>query len=231
MDSLLQNAEDRIIESLKEKTEQAINEIGRPQQVYKIKKEKAALIVVDMQNWVSELKGFNEASGLPGVISKINSIVDLCHEKGIPVIWVKQNFTDEGGKNDSGLYTEFHTKSLTREETNKSYGTELFDNLNFDKDSDYEVFKNRYSAFRSSSRELEKTIEELGRTQLIFVGAATNVCVESTIRDAMQLCYEVIAVSDATAAADRVVKEVSLMNIRLFFGDVRNTADVLVDLN
>ncbi len=58
-----------------------------------------------------------------------------------------------------------------------------------------------------------------------------NVCVESTVRDAMLLDYEVILVSDAIAAMDRVVLEVTLMNTRLFFGDVRDTATVLEDLD
>ena len=47
----------------------------------------------------------------------------------------------------------------------------------------------------------------------------------------MQLGYEVILVSDAIAAMDRVVLEVTLMNTRLSFGDVRDTATVLEDLD
>jgi len=41
---------------------------------------------------------------------------------------------------------------------------------------------------------------------------ANNICVESTLRDAMQLDYEVILVSDGTTATDDILRESTLAN-------------------
>lgn len=92
------------------------------------------------------------------------------------------------------------------------------------------VYKSRYSAFLSSPPELEEKLVSLNRNQLIVTGVTTNVCVESTIMDAMQLDYEVILVSDATTTFDEVIKEASLLNISLLFGDVRSTQSILTEI-
>jgi ureidoacrylate peracid hydrolase len=113
---------------------------------------------------------------------------------------------------------------------NLGEGTEIAEGLLYDVNSDYEVFKNRYSAFLSRPPELGDLLERLGRDQLIIGGVAANVCVESTLRDAMQLDYEVILVSDATTSFNSVLLEATLVNTQLFFGDVRNTGEVLKDL-
>lgn len=227
---MTQEEQEKAVKKLQKTMERIIKENDRPVRVYTVNRKKAALVVIDMQNFVCESKG-SSAEGLDEVILNINRMVDLCHERNIPVIWVRHNFTVEGGKNDAGLYPEFHKKPLSAEITNLSHGTRINDKLNFDKNLDHEVFKNRYSAFRSSSRGLETVLKEVGRTQLIFAGAMTNVCVESTIRDAMQLDYEVIVARDATAAINKIIKEASLMNIGLFFGDVCYTKEVMAELN
>ena len=92
---------------------------------------------------------------------------------------------------------------------------------------DHQVVKNRYSPFINNSSELPHLLKTLKRSQLIFCGVLLNVCVESSIRDAMQLDFEPILISDATTSVDRIVYEVSLFNIKLFFGDVYNTEEII----
>ena len=230
-DALLQSAENRVISELRRKTEQFIKDIGRPQQLYNIDKSKTALIVVDMQNFVCDPEDGQKIQGINTSIKNINRLVDACHKEHIPVIWVKHNITVDENGDDAGLYSRFHKTPLRKEITNLSHGTLIYKELHFKEAEDYQVCKNRYSAFFPGTSGLDNTLKALGRTQLIFTGVVANVCVESTVRDAMQLGYEVILVSDAIAAMDRVVLEVTLMNTRLSFGDVRDTATVLEDLD
>lgn len=230
-DALLQSAENRVISELRRKTEQLIKDIGRPQQLYNIDKSKTALIVVDMQNFVCDPADEHKIQGIHTSIKNINRLVDACHEEHIPVIWVRHNITVDESGNDAGLYSRFHKTPLPKEVTNLSHGTLIYKELHFKEAEDYQVCKNRYSAFFPGTSGLDNILKALGRTQLIFTGVVANVCVESTVRDAMQLGYEVILVSDAIAAMDRVVLEVTLMNTRLLFGDVRDSATVLEDLD
>ncbi len=66
------------------------------------------------------------------------------------------------------------------------------------------------------------------KRHLLFTGIATNVCVESTLRDAYFLEYWPLLISDATMqAGPPLLQEASLMNVRTFFGWV-TTSEALV---
>jgi ureidoacrylate peracid hydrolase len=113
---------------------------------------------------------------------------------------------------------------------NLCQGTEIYREMDVDYSHDHVVFKNRYSAFLSNPPELRDKLEALGRKQLLIAGIAANVCVESTLRDAMQLDYEVILVSDGTTSPDEAALQNTLTNTRLFFGDVQITDEIAVNL-
>ncbi len=216
---------------LKKKAEAIIRDIGRADRVFTINRNKAAFIVVDMQNFVCKpKKSPKKMIGIKKVVTNINRIADLCRRTNIPVIWIRQNFTMKKGKSDGGLYDKFHKTPLSREITNRRPGTEIYKELHFDGKKDHVVFKNRYSAFESKISKLDNLLKKLGKKQLIFAGAAVNVCVESTIRDAMQKGYEATLVSDATTTFDKALLEASLFNIKIYFGDVLDTAGVLKEL-
>jgi ureidoacrylate peracid hydrolase len=111
--------------------------------------------------------------------------------------------------------------------TNKGKGTEIFSAMHYEPSQDHVVFKNRYSAFLSNPPELSEKLKALERSQIIVAGIAANVCVESTVRDAMQLDYEVILVSGAVTAPDSVLLRASLKNVRQSFGDVMTVQEIM----
>jgi ureidoacrylate peracid hydrolase len=82
------------------------------------------------------------------------------------------------------------------------------------------VKKVTYSALIRDSSNLESEMRKRGIESLLIAGTTTNVCCESTARDAMLLDFRVVVLSDATAAATLEEHEASLNNIALFFGDV-----------
>jgi ureidoacrylate peracid hydrolase len=88
------------------------------------------------------------------------------------------------------------------------------------------VNKHRYSAFVGTR--LDSILRTFQRSSLIMTGVATNVCVESTSRDALFLDYHVVFMADATAANDGpAAHEATLENIRRHFGVVATTDEVL----
>lgn len=219
-----------VIQFLRQKTDQIISEWKRKDILYKISPEQSALIVIDMQNFVCDPENGQSIPGIDEVINNTNQLADVCHELNIPVIWVRENINTRGDSTDGGLYPLFHNREHLNAIENLGYGTEIYSKMHFEQSKDFVVFKNRYSAFLPGPSELQEQLLSLRRKQLIFTGVAANVCVESTLRDAMQLDYEVVLISDATTTFDEIFLEVTLMNTRLFFGDVRTTKNVIDEL-
>jgi ureidoacrylate peracid hydrolase len=80
------------------------------------------------------------------------------------------------------------------------------------------VTKHRYGAFESS--DLDLVLRSQGIRTVIMTGVATNVCVETTARQAFLRDYYVVFTSDCTATYDQAMHEASLRNIDAFFGQV-----------
>lgn len=201
-----------------------------PDKLFALSTQKAAFVIIDMQNFSCAPVAGVPLPGIGEVITRINRLAGFCREKGIPVIWVRQNITATVTGDDAGLYPLFHGKSHIENTMNRGPGTEIHPYMDVDHARDHIVFKNRYSAFLSDPSELRAKVDSLGRTQLLVAGVAANVCVESTVRDAMQLDYEVVLVSDGTTAAEGYLLESTLINTRLFFGDVRTAEDIVREL-
>ncbi len=206
---------------------------NRPENHFVLDASKACVVIIDMQNFSCAPAKGEALPYLDEVVIQINRLADFSRRIGVPVIWVRHNInitTDQVGT-DSGLYPVFHDMDDVRSVSNLSSGTEIFPSMHFVPATDFVVFKNRYSAFLSNPPKLLQKLESLKRTQLIVAGIAANVCVESTVRDAMQLDYEVVLVSDAVTTFNETLLESTLMNIRLFFGDVRTAEEVMEALS
>jgi nicotinamidase-related amidase len=90
--------------------------------------------------------------------------------------------------------------------------------------------KYRYSAFIRHGSDLDERLRVLGIDTLIIAGTLTNVCCESTARDAYMLGYRILFASDATAAVTDAEHNAALLNLCLNFADVRETATLLAML-
>ena len=89
---------------------------------------------------------------------------------------------------------------------------------------DIVIPKPRYSAFFNTA--LDSMLRARGIKNLAFCGIATNVCVESTLRDGYHLEYFGVLLEDAThQAGPAFLQEASVYNVEKFFGWVSNTAD------
>ena len=84
--------------------------------------------------------------------------------------------------------------------------------------------KTRYSAFFNS--QLDSTLRSRGIRNIVFVGIATNVCVESTLRDGFHLEYFGVMLEDATHhLGPDFIQAASVYNVEKFFGWVSTVAD------
>jgi len=85
--------------------------------------------------------------------------------------------------------------------------------------------KHRYSAFVGTP--LDAILRSNGMRTLIVTGVATNVCVESTVRDGFMRDYHIVVPSDLTAGVSEQAKQMSLYNIATFFGHVLESEELL----
>src|SRR5690606_8119523 len=86
------------------------------------------------------------------------------------------------------------------------------------------VEKWHYDAY--SDTDLDLTLRSLGVKTVVFVGFTTNVCVETSARHAAMKGYDVVVVSDCTAAYEVDEHAAALADIDQYFGFVRSRKEL-----
>jgi ureidoacrylate peracid hydrolase len=194
-----------------------------------LKKDKTALLVIDMQNGFCHPEGSFAQLGLDvtmcnAAIAPIGKIVDKAHEAGIPVVFTRYvyraDYRDGGVLVQDLLPALAETKSLAA----GSWDADLVDEL-VPTDDDFVLDKNRYSAFYGTG--LEPILTSLGIDSVVVVGVTTNMCVETTARDASQRDYRVFVVGDATGELDKDRHDMALNTLGFGFGWVVESKDVI----
>ena len=191
---------------------------------------RTAHIVVDLQN------GFM-APGQPAeipmareIVSNVNRISAALRAAGGLVVYI-QNTIDATAKEVwSNWFTymsgERRQASMDAAFAEGSYGHSLWPELDV-LPSDLKMKKNRFGAFVPGSSPLHAVLQGRGIDTVIITGTATNVCCESTARDAMMMNYKVIFVSDGTATYNDEEHNATLGIMLAMFADVMTTDEVV----
>jgi ureidoacrylate peracid hydrolase len=87
------------------------------------------------------------------------------------------------------------------------------------------VIKHRYSAFVGT--DLETVLRARERRSVLVTGVSTNVCVESTVRDACMRDYYVVLVDDCCGALTVAEHQGALQNVRSYFGRVLDSNTII----
>jgi ureidoacrylate peracid hydrolase len=198
-----------------------------------------ALIVVDMQNAYASKGGYLDLAGFdiggtPQVIERIALAVEAARAAGVLVVYFQNGWDDayvEAGGPGSPNWWKSNALKTMRERpeldgkllAKGGWAYALVDRLQ-PQPGDIVLSKPRYSAFYNTA--LDSILRSRGVRNLAFCGVATNVCVESTLRDGFFLEYLGVLLEDAThQAGPAFLQEASVYNIEKFFGWVSNTAD------
>ena len=203
---------------------------GKREVFDRFKPDKTALLVIDMQNFYVA-----EVDTAKGIVPNINRLADAVRRAGAKVYWVVMTVADNlEAPSKWSLYHDYffteakgknHKDGLT-EGTEKH---ELYPELDV-REGDEHAHKTRFSPFVQGSSDLHDRLQAQGIENLIVVGTATNMCSESTARDAMMLDYKVVMVIDANAARYDEDHLVGLTSFYQSFGDVRTTEEAIAML-
>ncbi|CAI0950678.1 pyrimidine utilization protein B [Serratia entomophila] len=194
--------------------------------------QETALIVVDMQNAYAsqggylDLAGFDVSATAP-VIANIKRAIRAARAAGIRVIFFQNGwdnqYVEAGGQGSPNWHKSNALKTMRRRPelmgkllAKGGWDYQLVDELQ-PQPGDIVLPKPRYSGFFNT--QLDSLLRCYGIHHLVFTGIATNVCVESTLRDGFFLEYFGVVLADAThQAGPAFAQQAALYNIETFFG-------------
>lgn len=192
-----------------------------------------ALIVIDVQNgFVSKGGSYNllgmDTSQYERIIPRIHDLIAKCRNAAIPV------FYTQAVRESSGIDLLTRTHQIlprAREErimkkpicVRGTWDAEIVDDIKPLSD-DHIVIKRRDSAFHDT--EIGVWLRSLGVDTLIFCGIDTSICVETSLREAFNIGYDVVLISDATASSNHKHYESTLENVKGYYGLVMDLQEL-----
>lgn len=199
-----------------------------------------ALIVTDMQNAFLSKGGYldligTDVSPAPKVIVAVLSVIDAARKAGLRIVYFQNGFEAElreletptsplYHKSAALRYMRTHPEARGKLVTRGSWDFEFVDGIK-PLPGEVVVTKARYSGFAGTN--LDQLLRANRISALILVGVNTNVCVESTLRDAYHREYFALMVADATfQSGPPPIMEATVFNVERFFGWVAMTKDV-----
>lgn len=187
-----------------------------------------AVLVIDMQNDFCAKGGMADREGfditpVSEMAGRLPGFLDKARKAGVLVIFVRNVYSTEKNFYLSNAWLEQAARvrkgSYTLHPVCEAdrWGGAFYDNLRPEK-TDPIVTKHRFNAFHNT--DLDGILRANAIRTLVFTGCMTNVCVETTARDAFMRDYYVVVASDGTGTYVNSDHEASLQNIDRFFGEV-----------
>lgn len=189
-----------------------------------VRPEHAALLVVDMQNdfcaeggYLQKMRGYNVGFAAD-VATRIGRLADAARAAGATIVWIKSHY-------DFKYLTPAY--AIKRREEGccleGTWGAEFFQ-LEPVADEPV-VVKHHLSGFKSTR--LDDLLRARGVRTLLMAGVATNVCVDSTLRDGFFLGYHIVLVEDCVGSNNEAGHKGTIATVRTNIGTVASSDEVI----
>lgn len=195
-------------------------------------KSHPALLIIDMQNGFCHPDGCFGKLGMPvsnhlAIVATINKLRAASHAAKIPVIFTRLCYNED--YSDAGVQMEEQPQiKELRGFVRGTWDADVLDELAPDTTrGEVVIDKTRNSAFFKT--DLGDVLRSRGVNQLLCTGVASNVCVESTVRDGVAMDYYCKTLSDATATLMMEDHNACMRNL-VWFGGVVSADEVLRSL-
>lgn len=185
----------------------------------------AAVMVIDMQNDYCHpdgalAKNGANVSGVDEIVPNVQRLLEAAELYEKPVLFVQTIHTDATDSEVWKMRASGKMRQVCRPGT---WGAEYYGVS--PKSTDIIVRKHKYSGFINTF--LDSVLRAQKIETLLIAGVSTNVCVESTARDAFMLDYRVVLLQNGCASYERAAHEMTLENIGQYFGTVAYVDDVI----
>src|SRR5699024_9581370 len=163
----------------------------------KVSSQSTAILVIDIQNDFCADDGFYGKMGsnvkvIQNMVPRLEQFIEKGREANVPIIFIRANYDEVYLSDSMRLRRTMNNISPTL--TTGSWGANFYHIRPLDKDPI--IDKHRYNAFTGTA--LNQVLNNLGVATVICTGTATNVCLESTARDAFFHDYNVVIVDDCS---------------------------------
>jgi ureidoacrylate peracid hydrolase len=189
-----------------------------------LRPEHAALVVVDMQNdfcaeggWTHKERG-HDVSGCKAIAANIGALAAAARRAGAPVVWIRAiydfkylNGAQIAKRGKEGCCLE------------GTWGADFFEIR--PEPGDIVSDKHSFSAFKDT--DLDQRLRARGVKTLIMTGVATNVCVDSTLREGFFLGYHIVLAEDCVGSNNKVGQDGTLATVRYNFGAVIPSSEII----
>ncbi len=179
-----------------------------------------ALVVIDLDE---ATVGVDD--GWQQLIATLNRLACEVRRTGGVVAWVLSRM-DAMPRHFKAILGPDLAERYVKDSQPGGRGTRLWHGLQQDV-CDLSAVKSGASAFFPGKCDLQPQLAARGIDTVLIAGAVTNVCCESSARDAAELGYKVIMVSDALSGHAHGLHEASLATFYRIFGDVRPSPDII----
>ena len=211
-------------------TARVVARCGTPHPHAVLDPRRTALIVVDLQNaFMDDEIGHAVCPMARDIVPNVNRLAAAVRATGGGVFWIKNTFDERSAIEWSNAHAMLTPQSRARRiaaMSEGSKGQELWPELDVRPEDEF-VRKYRFSAFLPGTSELPYRLRARGFDTVLITGTVTNVCCESSARDAMMTNFKTIMVTDANAAMTMQEHQASLTAFYLIFGDVMDTDFVI----
>jgi ureidoacrylate peracid hydrolase len=207
--------------------------------------DRTALIVVDMQNAFCSRGGTLDVIGAfdeirtRRIIEADKQVIEGARRRNVRIIYLRMAYqpdlSNAGGPESPNYWKELALVKMRRDPqlngrflTIGGWDWQIIDELG-PAPGDIIVDKNRYSGFANTA--LDSILRTNNIKYLVFIGIATNVCVESTLRDAYFHEYFPVIAGDACGnVGPDFTQQATLWNVAAVFGWVTNSKDLVTAL-
>jgi ureidoacrylate peracid hydrolase len=194
---------------------------------------RTALVVIDLQHaFMNDAVGHAVVPAARDIVPAVNRLAAAMREAGGGVFWIKMTH-DDRCLEDWSVAFELATVAMREKRiaalSEGTLGHDLWPELDV-LPQDEIIKKYRYSAFMPGTSELPDRLRARGFDTVLITGTVTNVCCESSARDANMTNFRTIMVSDGNAANSQEEHDASLAAFYNIFGDVMDTDMIIADL-
>ena len=203
---------------------------GKPFALDRIDAARTALVVVDMQNYYMAEGYPNPAPVAQAIVPNVNRLAAALRAAGGRVVWIQTDSREAPVKwsnHQKYKLTPERAEARLRLLSENNDGFKLYPALEAKSDDLY-VRKIMFSAILPNSGDLDRVLRQHGIENLLVAGTKTNVCCESTARDASMMNYRVAMISDCNATSTDEEHAAALNGFQISFGDVM-TADEAIE--
>jgi len=197
----------------------------------KVRPDITVLLIIDMCNDFIHPEGKTAVRAqrpiehAVAVIPQMQRLIAAARASGVLVVY-GQHTTLPGHASDSGPWLDARSRATYSVEDiclDQTWGQQIIDEFAL-APGDVVVKKHRYSAFAGTN--LDMVLRSAGIQTTVCCGVSTNVCVESTAREAFSNDYYVVIPADACASWDMNLHEATLASARHRYGTVCTTAEL-----